>query len=151
MATEDSFETVSETLRRNIEERRTVLDIDRKKLSRDVGLGENTLGEFVSGRTQSINARSLPALAHKLDTTVSWLLGVDDDATKAVNAAHQRESAALDAIARIEKLLSLFAYASTAQTHVQDGIIGAIQNYLVAAGVKLDRTLVRLSRDKHDG
>lgn len=138
-------------LRRRVIERREALGIEARPLSRKIGLSDNALGQWEKGETKDMKVPYLPALARELQTTIGWLLGVDDDATKAVNAAHQRENAALDAVARIEKLLSLFAYASTAQTHVQDGIIGAIQNYLAATGVKLDRTLVRLSRGKHDG
>lgn len=145
------IESTDAILRRRVIERREALGIEARPLSRRIGLSDNALGQWEKGETKDMKVPYLPALARELQTTIGWLLGVDDDATKAVDAAHRRETAALDAVARIETLLSLFATVSSAQARLQDDIIDAIQDRLKAAGIKVDRTAARLLRDKHDG
>lgn len=91
-------ETVDSILRRRVIERREALGLEQRPLSRAIGLSDNALGQWERGEIKDLKAPFLPALARELQTTVAWLLGIDDDATRVVTDALARERAAMEAL-----------------------------------------------------
>jgi transcriptional regulator with XRE-family HTH domain len=69
-----SSNIIRDRIEKIAEERR----IPIKRLSREAGLSERTLGHFLDGRNSSLTVTSLLAIADYLSVPAAWLLGQDD-------------------------------------------------------------------------
>ena len=65
--------------RTRIAERLAHLGISTREASKRAGLNPDTLGKFLTGKTKSLTARNLAALAQVLDVSESWIMGSVDD------------------------------------------------------------------------
>lgn len=69
----------SQQFRTRVAERLAALGISNREASKRAGMNPDTLGKFLSGKTKSLKANNLSALARVLDVSESWLMGSVDD------------------------------------------------------------------------
>lgn len=70
---------ITPQFRTRVAERLAALNLSNREASKRAGLNPDTLGKFLSGKTKSLKASNLSALARVLDASESWLMGTVDD------------------------------------------------------------------------
>jgi len=73
------MEHAQEIIQNRITASLAAMGISMREASIRAGMNPDTLGKFMSGKTQSLKANNLTALAEALDVPLAWLSGTSDD------------------------------------------------------------------------